>query len=281
MSWPTFCAPGAESAGSTLITGSRRVRILGSGTVAGMPAVSTLDDLRDAVADFAVTRLDLPFEPDAWAAARRSLDGAGFLLLGEVHGVAENPLIVREVMRALGLTSLALEWPTGLAGTVDGFLRDGTLADDGLLWSGDGRITAGHLATLRDLWAAGGLRLTLFDRPWEVNGTWSQRDAAMAAELLGSGAARVPTLVVAGSLHTQTAVTAHGVSLGAHLAARRPAVRGIDIRYHGGRFYNLASRRFPYRSGPGSRAGVVVAGDRLVADLPTAHEAVVPHRPAT
>src|SRR5207237_5234613 len=33
------------------------------------------------------------------------------LLLGEVHGVRENPLLIRALMQTLALTSLALEWP--------------------------------------------------------------------------------------------------------------------------------------------------------------------------
>ena len=56
----------------------------------GMPAVSTLAELSQAVADFAVTSLGLPYESTALAAAGTSLDEAGLLLLGEVHGVAEN-----------------------------------------------------------------------------------------------------------------------------------------------------------------------------------------------
>jgi hypothetical protein len=131
----------------------------------GMPAVSTLEELRQAVADFAVTSLDLPYEPTALAAARTSLNKAGLLLLGEVHGVAENPLLIRDLMGALQITSLALEWPVGLTDTVASFLHTGTLTDHRLLWSGDGRIAAGHLRVLRDLSAAGPLLLTLFDPP--------------------------------------------------------------------------------------------------------------------
>jgi hypothetical protein len=50
------------------------------------------------VAGFAVTDLGLVIEPLALAAARRSLDSAGLLLLGEMHGVRENPLLIRALM---------------------------------------------------------------------------------------------------------------------------------------------------------------------------------------
>jgi hypothetical protein len=76
-----------------------------------VPSVASLDALHRAIAEFAVTGLDLVIEPLALAAARRSLDSAGLLLLGEVHGVRENPLLIRALMKAYGLTSLALEWP--------------------------------------------------------------------------------------------------------------------------------------------------------------------------
>ena len=44
------------------------------------------------------------------------------LLVGEVHGVRENPLLIRALMRVFGLKSLALEWPEELAPAVAAFL---------------------------------------------------------------------------------------------------------------------------------------------------------------
>lgn len=42
--------------------------------------------------------LDLVTKTAALAAAQRSLDGSGLLLLGEVHGVRENPLLIRALL---------------------------------------------------------------------------------------------------------------------------------------------------------------------------------------
>jgi hypothetical protein len=64
-----------------------------------------------AAAEFVVTDLELKAEPSAVTAAQRSLGESGLLLLGEVHGVRENPLLIRALMQVFGLTSLALEWP--------------------------------------------------------------------------------------------------------------------------------------------------------------------------
>ena len=102
-------------------------------------------------------------EPAALAAARRSLDSSGLLLLGETHGVRENPLLIRALMLAFGLTSLALEWPGDLAPAIRAYLAGKTLADHPWLWAGDGRITAGHLAVLAERAVAGPLELILFD----------------------------------------------------------------------------------------------------------------------
>lgn len=245
-----------------------------------MPSVSTVEELDRAVADFAVTDLDLGIAPSALAAARRSLGESGFLLLGEVHGVWENPLVIRSLMRAFGLSGLALEWHADLAAAVTDFVAGGRLPDHPLLWSGDGRITAGHLAVLRERAAAGLLSLTLFDGTIGAGWTWSQHDEAMAGRILAAPVTAAGTLVVAGNAHTATARTCLGVPLGAHLAGRRPGVREIRISYGGGRFYNNEPRRFRRRAGHWRhRARLREQRGGLTLDLPAVREAVVPQRP--
>jgi len=246
----------------------------------GVPRVSTLEELDRAAARFAVTDLGLVIEPSALAAARRSLEESGFLLLGEVHGVRENPLVIRALMQAFGLSGLALEWPEDLAPIVGAFLAGGRLADHPLLWFGDGRITAGHLAVLRERAAAGPLSLTLFDGTMGAGRSWSQHDEAMAGRILAAPATGTGTLVVAGNAHTPTARTGLGMPLGACLAGQRPGLREIRISYGGGRFYNIQPRRFRRRTGlRRRRQRLHERRGSLVLDLPAAGEAVVPQRP--
>lgn len=245
-----------------------------------VPRVSTVEELDRAAADFTVTDLGLVIEPQALAAARRSVEESGLLLLGEVHGVRENSLIIRSLMQAFGLSGLALEWHEDLAPVAGAFLAGERLADHPLLWSGDGRITAGHLAVLRERAAAGPLSLTLFDGTMGEGWTWSQHDEAMARRVLAAPATGTGTLVVAGNAHTPTACTDLGVPLGACLAGQRPGVREIRISYGAGRFYNIRPRRFRRR--PGLRRHqerLYERRGRLVLDLPAAAEAVVPQRP--
>ena len=59
--------------------------------------------------------LGLEVTAAARAAAEESLARSGLLLLlGEMHGVTENPLLIGALMADFGLSSLALEWPEGL-----------------------------------------------------------------------------------------------------------------------------------------------------------------------
>ena len=156
----------------------------------------------------------------------------------------ENPLVIRALMLALGLSGLALEWPDELTPVIGGYLAGRPLADHLTLWFGDGRITAGHLAVLRERAAAGPLDLTLFDGPTWADWSWSQRDEAMAERILAQSTTASGTLAVAGNAHTPTGPTSLGLPLGAYLARQRPGVRSIRIKYGGGRFYNLEPRRF-------------------------------------
>lgn len=173
-----------------------------------MPQVTTVQELERAAAGFAVADLGLVIEPGALATARRSLAESGLLLLGEMHGVRENPLITRVLLQSLELSGPALEWDDELSSVFSAFLAGQQLADHPLLWSGDGRITAGHLAVLRERFAAGSLSLVLFDGPMGTGANWSDRDAAMARRLLAAPPAADGTLVVAGNAHTPTASTA-------------------------------------------------------------------------
>jgi erythromycin esterase-like protein len=77
--------------------------------------VSSPAALQRAVAEFEISDPGLVIEATALAAAQRSLDRTGLLLIGEMHGVREKPLLIRALLQAFGLTSLALDgrwgWP--------------------------------------------------------------------------------------------------------------------------------------------------------------------------
>jgi hypothetical protein len=241
-----------------------------------MPGIGSLEALQQAVSDFRTADIELAIDSSAHAAVRRSLDESGLLLLGETPGVRENPLLARALMTSLGVTGLALEWPTELAPAVSDFLAGGRLPDHDLLWSGEGRITAGHLAVLQERIKADRLQaLTLFDGVSEVG--WSRREAAMADRILAARSPESGTLVVAGDAHTPTTPTTLGMPLGARLAEKRRGVREIRIRYGGGEYYNLRTREFKRRFGFRKQARLHLEQGQLILDLPMATGADVPH----
>jgi hypothetical protein len=243
-----------------------------------VPSVASPDALHRAVAEFAVTDPGLVIEPPALAAARRSLDSSGLLLLGETHGVRENPLLIRALMLAFGLTSLALEWPEELAPVIRAYLAGKTLPDRPWLWGGDGRITAGHLAVLAERAAAGPLELILFDGVAGADWSWSQRDEAMARRILAASPPGARTLAVAGNAHTPTRPIELGVPMGARLAEQRSAIREIRIRYGAGYYWNFEPRPFARHPDPHIHVRLHQHHGGLVLDLPLATEAVVPQR---
>jgi hypothetical protein len=245
--------------------------------MAFMPGVASLEEFQRAVDEFDITSSRLTIDPAALAAGRQSLDQSGLLLLGEVHGVRQNPLLARELMAALDVTGLALEWPTELAAAVSGFFADGRVPDHAQLWGGDGRITAGHFALLRERFLAERLEaLTLFDGVHEAG--WSQRESAMAERILNAHGPGRRTLVIAGSAHTALTPTMLGVPLGARLAEWRPGVREIHIRYGKGTYYDLSPHRFKHQFSLRRTARLRAEGGSLVLDLPGPAQAWVPHR---
>src|SRR5690348_14937978 len=51
------------------------------------------------------------FEADTIERARRSLEAAGLLLVGEPHGVRETPSVLYALSSLLGTCAVAFEWP--------------------------------------------------------------------------------------------------------------------------------------------------------------------------
>jgi hypothetical protein len=231
-----------------------------------------------AAAEFVVADLDVVAEPAAVAAAQRSLEDSVLLLLGEVHGARENPLLARALMQAFGITRLALEWDEDLAPVIEAFLATGTLADHWLLWPGDGRITAGHLAVLTERATASPLEVILFDGAVGPGCDWSDRDKAMAGRLLAAAPAQARTLAVAGNAHTPTGPIELGIPMGAWLHRQRPGVREIRINYGSGRYYNTQPCRFAQHDPQPHQIQLHQGHGLLVLGLPTAEEAIVPHR---
>ena len=263
-----------------------------------MPSVDTIEALNAAAQSFDTTPLGLQVDADAEAAVRESLRRTALVLLGEIHGVAQTPVLLGELIAWFGLGGIALEWNEDLTPWLDRWITHGVLADPTWggdpaveVWGGDGRLTAGHLAML-PLWADTGLLITLMDG---MTGTplrrresveqmerrlWSERDAAIAARVLAAPDAPGGRLVVAGNLHTELEPTPAGDPMGAQLARQRPGVCSIECVYGPGQFYNLGPQRLGDRL-PGQHVDaprLILHQGALLLLVPSPREATVPHR---
>jgi hypothetical protein len=208
-----------------------------------MPAVAL--DTFLAAAEAFTAGVEIACSDGAIALAEASLEAHGLLLLGEFHGVAENPLIVEAVADAFEIDALAFEWPAG---------DERRLLEDALAWVGDGRVTAGHIALLRRTTC----RVTGVDR-----GLTEGRDEAMAAAI---ARLRGRVLFVGGNIHTRLTPFHGAPTAGSILAAARPALCTLDIHYRSGRYWNFGPRSFanPEPPPPGPHVTLAVATEATV-----------------
>jgi len=251
-----------------------------------MPAVTDLTDLRSLTdAARAAPSLDIQLDADAESALNASLDRTGLLLLGEMHGVRQTPRIIAALVELLDIETVALEWPEQLTPTINSYRTSGDLDDHDLLWLGDGRLTTGHLALLRNLAdrdpAVGWLAFDSWTMPPEVPGEsqWTARDHAMARRILDQYEPHRRTLVMAGSAHTPLARTDNGVPMGDWLSRARPGLASIEVNYGDGTLFNFDT--IPLRTSRGQPADFRIRMDegRPVLDHPGPVEADVPYRP--
>ena len=235
--------------------------------------------MRTGRADFeravAAYPLDGPRIPDeVIAAGRASLAATGLFLVGEWHGAAETPAVVRSLARALGTQGVAVEWSHDELDSAVQPLRDGGALDLDALWRlpedveafcGDGRFTAGHVAVLQHLRAEGLLeQLLLVDRsgPAEVD----QREEAMAKRLLAGRRVDVATLVWLGGFHVLLEPLEELVPLGARVRSVLPALQSVQIAFDRGTVWFHGEREIEDpRAWPG-----------LVLRLPLCSPATVP-----
>lgn len=181
---------------------------------------------------------------------------SGVLLVGEVHGVAENALVLHALLQEFGIRQLSLEWPPELLPQIRTFLRHDHLDVAPLEDYRDGRFTAQHYALLRCSHRNEQLdRLLLVDVTTEhiddapAAQRWNTRDAAMAAALLAERHPGQALLHSGGNLHTRLRPfhdesKAQLVPMGAVLADAGLPVLSIEIDYCSGSYYNFGLRRF-------------------------------------
>jgi len=190
-----------------------------------------LPEFERAVRTYPFAAVD--FDADALAAARETLRATGLLVVGEPHGVYQTPAVVYALAQELGVRALAFEWSHEEMHTFD-LERLWSLPPASEFFCGDGRITAGHFALLRQLAPE---QIIAFDRlDAEPPASWEEhvrvRDRELAERLLAEWDRSLPLLVLTGAFHAQLAAP-EGDPMAAHLARALPGLRPAMLAYEG------------------------------------------------
>lgn len=237
----------------------------------------------EAIKGAQVLEITTDFDESAAKTLESELAGTKLFLLGETHGVRENPDIIYTLFKKFGFRNLALEWEPSLKEKTERFLNGETFDFDSVKDSPDGRIIAGHFALLKKLKEEGLLeKFVCFDQGGGES--WDKRDENMARNII-ENLTEALTLVVAGNLHTKTEPIifedeeAERHPMGERVKKEIPTAPSGRIEYLTGEFHNYGTRNFGERSNNAEAltARFYKEGSLYVFELPEAHVAVVPN----
>ena len=227
--------------------------------------------------------IDIPtdFDIDASNLLIDDLVAGKVFVLGEIHGVRENPSIVYTLIKRFKFTRLGMEWDKGLGRVTQLFMDDGVLDFNSIKNSSDGRISAGYFALLKKLKAENlGTKTFFFDD----KDSWTRRDEAMAEEIIGHTADSSPTIAIAGRAHADLADIREGdgtmhPSMVKFLEDKGKPFCNGEIRYLSGRYFSNQSKNFENVLG-GDISKARFYRDEFgvyIFELPTASLATVPN----
>lgn len=203
----------------------------------------------EAISSTMIEEIHVNFDEQATQELVASIGNNKLFILGEIHGVKENTDVIYTLFNKFGFRQLALEWKPELKDVAEKYLESGEIDFNAIKDSPDGRITAGHFSLLKKLKSEGMLEgLVCFDGGSGVHG-WNARDAAMAKNILGN-LSDIPTLVVAGNLHTKTeSITfddepGEQHPMGENIKKEIPSVASGRIEYLTGQYHNYGTNEF-------------------------------------
>jgi hypothetical protein len=239
----------------------------------------------EAVSSISVEEVPTIFDEQAVQELAESIESNRLFILGEMHGVKENADVIYTLFKNFGFRQLGLEWEPALKKVAEKYLGSGELDFDAIKDSPDGRITAGHFALLRKLKSEEMLEnIVCFDEDSSEQG-WDARDAAMAKNILDN-LSDIPTLVVAGNLHSKTEPITFDDEpdeqhpMGENVKRQIPNIASGRIEYLSGQYHNYGSNEFGRISDEElpSEARFYMDKDGLyIFELVEAHTATVPN----
>ncbi|MDB5190211.1 MAG: hypothetical protein JWN49_537 [Parcubacteria group bacterium] len=239
----------------------------------------------EAVSAHSIVEIPTEFDEIASHQLLENISRTNLFILGEMHGVKENPDIIYTLFKKFGFRGLSLEWEPDLKHVAEKYLETGELNFHAIQDSPDGRVTGGHFALLKKLRDEGMLEQFVCFDGGATGPAWNDRDEAMAKNILAN-LSDVPTLVVAGNLHAKTEpLTFDGEAdeqhpMGERIQNQIPEVVSGKIEYDSGQFHNYGPRDFMKLSDAAlpTTARFYIAEDGLYTfELPEAHMAAVPN----
>lgn len=239
----------------------------------------------EAINSFVIEEIETEFDEDSVRDFSEQLKNGKLFILGETHGVLENPNIVYTLIKKFGLRNLGLEWSGMLRNTIQEFLENGELDFESINKSCDGRITAGHFALLKKLHSENLIDKSICFDEITWSGSWDLRDSLMAKNILQE-LSETPTVVVAGKLHTglkpiQLEENTSDINhpMGERIKDQVPDVISGRIEYVSGQYHNIGTQDFETREDQGlQRSRFYKSSDSTyIFEIPEAHLAIVPN----
>jgi len=239
----------------------------------------------ESIKNIEISEIDTEFDEKSVESLITELGESKVLLFGETHGVKENVDIIYTLFKKFGFKKLALEWEIELREKAEKFLETGELDFEVIKNSPDGRITAGHFALLRKLKDEGLLEELVCFVGKTPTGDWDSRDACMAENII-THLSNSPTLVIAGSLHTQVEPINFDYEKGEHhpmgenVKKKIPNVPSGKIKYLKGQFHNYGIKDFNEQSEGAefAKARFYKSNEDIyLFELPKAHVGTVPN----
>lgn len=239
----------------------------------------------EAVDNFVVEEIEAEFNKDDLHSFSEQLRKGKLFILGEMHGVLENPNVIYTLIKKFGFKNLGLEWSELFKDLVQDFLKDGVLDFEVINKSCDGRITAGHFALLKKLHSENLIDKSTFFDETTWSGSWDLRDAKMAQNILLE-LSNIPMIAVAGKLHTglkaiqlEEDSTDENHPMGEQIRKQIPDVVSGRIEYMSGQYHNIGTQDFDTTEGQKLKISrFYKSSDGIyIFEIPEAHPAIVPN----
>ncbi|MEQ1561711.1 MAG: hypothetical protein ABL899_03270 [Nitrospira sp.] len=232
--------------------------------------------IRDPISD-----LTTDFDDDAVSSMVDDIVAGHVFVLGEVHGVKENPSILYTLIKKFGFRQIGIEWDKELQRAVDLFQTEGVVDFSAIMNSSDGRITAGYFNLLKRVKEEGLVDSVFF---FDDKDSWGRRDEVMAQEIIGATADNIPTIVIAGNAHAELKDIREGdgtvhPSMVKFLEDKGKSFSVGSIVYLSGKYFNNKARDFEVVDDVKGRKPNFHknASGVYIFELPTAHLGVVPN----